>query len=188
MQIDNFMWPSHLEWIRYENRNALFARPCNSGKLLTRECNCNIVVTKLHGVLRAAISHTRRTIEGYAGTDRHSGGGTQITVHCHASNATCYVLLCYWRIIDVALASCAHPCNEPTHIARDPVYSTRLTCTYLVRRKKRYLSPPRSESNVSCSFEPVQLRSPIFRDIYAPIWTLLPWSTRIVENVITCRS
>lgn len=130
MQIDNFIRPSQYEWIRYENRNLLFARPCNSGKLLTRECNCNIVVTKLHGVLRAAISHTRRTIEGYAGTDRHSGGGTQITVHCHASNATCYVLLCYWRIIDVALASCAHPCNEPRRISLVILYTA---CVELVR-------------------------------------------------------
>ena len=57
-------------------------------------------------------------------------------VHCHASNATCYVLLCYWRIIDVALASRAHPCNEPTHIASNPVYRMRLIYTRLVYRKK----------------------------------------------------
>lgn len=29
---------------------------------------------------------------------------------------TCYVLLCYWRIIDVALASVARSSNEPARI------------------------------------------------------------------------
>lgn len=97
-------------------------------------------MTKLHGVLRTAISHTQCTIEGYAGTDHHTVVGcTQVTVHCHASNATCYVLLCYWRIIDVALASRIHPYNEPTRIAGNLVYM-RITYTRLVHRKKRHVS------------------------------------------------
>lgn len=73
-------------------------------------------------------------------------------VHCHASNATCYVLLCYWRIIDVALASRAHPCNEPTHIASNPVYRMRLIYTRLVYCKKHvcvaYSWSPRKNSSI----------------------------------------
>ena len=61
-----------------------------------RECNCSIVVTKLYGVLRTAISHTQCTIEGYAGTDHHTVVGAHrsryIVMQAMRRVMYCYVI------------------------------------------------------------------------------------------------